>query len=138
MGASAWLMLAASVLILGALWGFFAYQKWSDTQQSTRDPLALTVWFSFAAAGTVIIVPLMFFHLRKLRALAIRGVATEGLIEQLSPLTRDGQSPTTIVYTVDGHNYRVRRDLPRRVVQLGGTITVLYDPQNPKRFSFVY
>jgi hypothetical protein len=127
-----WLTAVACSLLIAGLWGCWASQQWGD-QSKPRDPLAAKMYLCFAIAATVIIVPVMFLQLRSVRALASRGVTTQGRVEKISMFGRHGKSPTTVVYTVDGREYRIRRDLVRRLVEVGGTVVILYDPQKPKR-----
>lgn len=133
-GLGIWLTILASLLLVAGLWITCAAQRWGGDGRQ-HDRVEETVYLILAAATTVIVIPGVFLQIRKVRALATRGVTTIGRIEKMSLLTKQGMSPTTIVYTVAGREYRVRRDLARSKVEVGGTVEILYDPQNPKRFS---
>ena len=133
-----WLTIAAAILILGGLWGFCAWEKWGGDRTTAHDPTELMVYTIFTAVATGIVVPGVLLHVLKLHALATRGVTTQGRVEKISTFGKHGLSPTTVAYTVADREYRIRRDLPRNRVAVGGTITVLYDPLNPKRFTLIF
>jgi hypothetical protein len=134
-GLSIWLTATAAILLLIGLWGTCAWQQWGGDPNAIRDPTEILVYRIFAAAVTAIVIPGLYLQIRKVRALTTRGLTTQGRIEKISRLTRHGLSPTTIVYTVNNQEYRIRRDLPRNKLEPGGQVTILYDPQNPNCFA---
>ena len=134
LGGSSWLAIVASVLLLGALWGTWWWVKWGGEPGTVRDRTEIMTYLIFAAAATVVILPGLLLHVRKIRVLASRGVTTEGRVVKVSMFSKHGLAPTTIVYTVGGREYRIRRDLPR----VGSTVTILYDPEMPKRFAILH
>jgi len=70
------------------------------------------------------------------RALATRGVVTEGTVVSVSVLRKAGKSPITFSYTVDGTTFTKRMDLSRDI-QVGAAVSVLYDPKKPSRAEFL-
>ena len=128
-----WLTAVACSLLLAGLWGWAGWQKWGGDPATQRDPMATLVYTALAGVATVVIVPVVFFQIRAVRALATRGVTTQGRVENISVFGKYGKSPTTVAYTVDGREYRIRRDMIRARVAVGGAVTILYDPQKPKR-----
>jgi hypothetical protein len=136
LGMATWVTILASALLLSALWGFVAWLKWGADVR--REPYDLLVYSALAAVTTVVAVPGLLLHVRKLRALTTRGAVTQGRVEHVSPFTKHGMSPVTIAYLVNGREYRVRRDLPRKHFAAGGTATVLYDPLKPARFTILF
>ena len=62
-----WLVAGASLFLLVGLWGTWAWVKWGG-KDAPRDPTEQLVYFGFALLATVIIVPGVLLHIRKIRA----------------------------------------------------------------------
>ena len=128
--------MACSLLVI-FLWGYWALDRWSVEKRTLSDPTAEKTYLIFAAIVTALILPILVIKLRSVRALASRGIIVEGRVEKVRFRFRVGNHPTTVVYNVDGVDYRIRRDMEARRAQVGRKINILYDPQKPKRCDIV-
>jgi uncharacterized OsmC-like protein len=84
-----------------------------------------------AIVATVVGVPWSIARAKKRRRLESTGVRIDGKVVAKSPLRKYGMAPCTIAYTVDGKEYRIKKDLLSKSHDVGDTVQILSDPANP-------
>ena len=113
--------------------GFDLYDSLHSEQlRYNHHPLDKTpLYLGAATVGTIGAIIVGSMSSRKAGRLVRNGVETTGTVIAKSDLSSGGMSPTTIVYTVNGKEFRFRRDLPAKLYQVGDTVRILYDPLRP-------
>ncbi len=97
-----------------------------------REPASPSIYLIGAMVFSVLTLAWQLPRIQKARALASRGVWTPGTVTAVSALRRNKMVPVTIQYTADGVEYKTRQDMPQGHA-VGDTLTVLFDPSNPRR-----
>ena len=99
-----------------------------------RDDINSTPVLLGVAIGFTLIAGLWALHkVRKLKALASRGVKGQGTVVSCGTISRRGLTTISIQYTVDGQNYKIRKDMPSGLHPVGSFVDIFYDPQKPRR-----
>lgn len=134
-----WGTIAAGVWLIVAVWAFYVslavfgvdLADRLKRRQRSVDPLEVRVWFWVAIGTTVITVVVAGRRLRRLRRLVQRSAEAEGRVVAVGRVAKAGLVPVTIVYRVEGVEYKTRRDVLDEDVAEGGVVRVLYDPADP-------
>jgi hypothetical protein len=132
---------------LAVFWGLFLAKILFDVDLLSRgrekagDGVSATFYLWFALAGTVLVAPIVLFKVKRGLYLLEHGIETDAEVVSAGLLGKGkgslkGQMPVTFSFTVDGKEYKVRKDVlasTARTYTTASRIPVRYDPRNPKR-----
>ncbi len=134
---------AAAGIGIALGWGLYLSaalfgKDWLD--KAPPGELTITVYWYIAIALTIAGAVFIFVSIRKYGTLLRRGVQTEARVVSISSVGEGTARPVTLAYVANGQRITVKLDMPEifaRNFNEQTRLPLMYDPQNPKRFTLL-